>query len=110
MSMTSDSGMDICPCDADIDNSISVPHYVGEDYFCESGNNVEVDRVSLYFEDDPLWDGEGCSSSSRCCEFNNPPYFTKQLSSPTSDDIEARLCRLRNNIDTPIEFMELYVK
>ena len=81
------------------------------DYFCESGINSGSARRKLY-PDDPLWDGEGCSSSSSCCSFNNPPYFTKQLPSPTSDPIEARLCRLDTNEgdDSPIEFIELYVK
>ncbi len=27
-----------------------------------------------------------------CCEFNNPPWFCKQLPQPTTDDIELRLC------------------
>ena len=65
----------------------------------------------VFYPDDPLWDGEDCSSSSSCCSFNNPPYFTKQLPSPTSDPIEARLCRLEGgDDDSPVEFMELYVK
>ena len=47
---------------------------------------------------------------STCCSFNNPPYFTKQLSNPTTDDIEARICLWEPGEDTPIEFIELYVK
>ena len=95
-----------CPCDATID--ITIPPFVGEDYFCESG--VNSGGTSGFHPDDPLWDGSGCTTSSTCCSFNNPPYFTKQLSNPTSDDIEARLCGLGSKEDTPIEFMELYVK
>ena len=98
---------DACPCDASI--SITIPPFVGGDYFCESGVNSGYPSLILY-PDDPLWDGEGCSSSSSCCSFNNPPYFTKQLPSPTSDPIEARLCRLDAEDDSPVEFMELYVK
>ena len=45
-----------------------------------------------------------------CCEMNNPPYFTKQLTNPTTDDIEARLCRWDSTDDSPVEFIELYVK
>ena len=93
---------DVCPCDATI--NITIPPFVGGDYFCESGANFG------YHGDDPLWDGEGCSASSTCCSFNDPPYFTKQLSSPTSDDIEARICQKDNVDDTPIEFIELYVQ
>ena len=98
---------DVCPCDASI--NITIPPFMGGDYFCESGVYFGSALMALYPED-PLWDGEGCSSSSSCCSFNNPPYFTKQLPSPTSDPIEARLCRLEGDDDSPIEFMELYVK
>ena len=59
------------------------------------------------YPDDPLWDGKGCSSKSSYCSFNNPPYFTKQLPSPTSDPIEARLCQMDVRDDSPVE---LYIK
>ena len=99
----------VCPCDAP-PNSISIPPFVGGDYFCESGVSSGTVITRLYVED-PLWDGQGCISSSTCCSFNNPPYFTKQLPSPTSDHIEARLCHYSpGSEDTPVEFMELYVK
>ena len=98
----------VCPCDANM--NINIPPFVGEDYFCESGVNSGLANRRLY-SDDPLWDGKGCSNTSSCCSFNNPPYFTKQLPSPTSDPIEARLCRWDNiRDDSPVEFMELYVK
>ena len=77
-------------------------------YFCESGVNSGYPR-QVFYQEDPLWDGEGCGSSSSCCSFNNPPYFTKTLPSPTSDPIEARLCWLDIH-GSPIEFIELYVK
>ena len=97
---------DACPCDATI--SISVPLFVGRDYFCESGaNSVRSDR---FHPEDPLWDGAGCTSSSTCCSFNNPPYFINYLPNPTTDAIEARLCWWNTPDDTPVEFMELYVK
>ncbi|CAI8058177.1 hypothetical protein GBAR_LOCUS31621 [Geodia barretti] len=98
---------DACPCDASI--NITIPPFVGADYFCESGVNSGF--ISGFHPDDPLWDGEGCGSSSSCCSFNSPPYFTKTLPSPTSDPIEVRLCRYSGlSDDTPVEFMELYVK
>ena len=97
---------DACPCDATI--GIAIPSFVNGDYFCESGSNSGTS--SNFFPDDPLWDGEGCSSSSTCCSFNSPPYFTKRLPNPTTDDIEARICQLGRSDDTPIEFIELYVK
>ena len=98
---------DSCPCDATI--SINIPPFVGGDYFCESG--VNSGRIEGFHPDDPLWDGQGCTSSSTCCSMNNPPYFTKQLSSPTTDDIEARICQYGvSHGDAAVEFIELYVK
>ena len=44
-----------------------------------------------YEEDDDLWDGEGCGSSSSCCEWKDPPYFCKHLHNTTSEDMEIRL-------------------
>ena len=41
----------------------------------------------------------------------NPPWFVKTLSSPTSDNIEMRLCHVVNSDgSTPIEIVELYVQ
>ena len=100
---------DACPCDATTD--ISIPSFVGRDYFCESGRH-QGESYGNFFPNDPLWDGNGCSTSSTCCSFNNPPYFTKQLPTRTSDDIEARIC-LSEDIqrdDIPIELIELYVQ
>ena len=101
---TNDEG---CPCAG---SSVTVPLFVGGDYFCESGLDSGMPS-NRFYQEDPLWDGEGCGSSSSCCSFNNPPYFTKTLHSPTSDPIEARLCRWQGGYDdSPVEFMELYVK
>ena len=61
---------------------------------------------------DPLWDGQGCGFSSMCCTVNSPPWFNVVLHSPTTDNIEVRICGDEGigNEDTPIQFMELYVK
>ena len=96
---------DACPCDVTI--NINIPPFVSGDYFCESG---AVSSPSGFHPDDPLWDGQNCTATSTCCSFNSPPYFTKQLPSPTTDDIEARLCWLTSNDQSPIEFIELYVQ
>ena len=98
----------MCPCDTTF--NITIPPFVGGDYFCESGYNSGP--FYIFHSDDPLWDGDGCRATSTCCLFNNPPYFTKQLPSPTTDDIEARLCHSGriSDEDTPIEFIELYVQ
>ena len=101
---------EVCPCDASRD--IRVPPFVGEDYFCESGMNEAWYRRYMLYSTDTLWDGEDCLPSSTCCSQHNPPYFIKQLPTPTTDDIEARVCLLQplsiGNI--AVELVELYVQ
>ena len=103
-----------CPCDSIA--TITIPQFVGSDYFCESGiNNYEpydINRHIIFHPNDHLWDGEDCLPSSTCCSLHNPPYFVKQLPTSTTDDIEARIC-----VDDPIqqaniavELVELYVQ
>ena len=99
---------DACPCDASI--GISVPGFVGTDYFCESGRNSGSESTDGFYQDDPLWDGQGCDTSSTCCSFNTPPYFTKQFPTPTTDNIEARICQYDTGDDSPVELIELYVQ
>ena len=102
----------VCPCVAGSDNGILVSSFVGQNYFCESGI-TRWNRQFVFFPDgDPLWDGQGCGPTSSCCTFNSPPWFNVQLSSPTTDDIEVRICGDYGiaNEDTPIQLMELYVK
>ena len=99
-----------CPCNPMTSSSVVVPSFVGENYFCESGNYDSGYRV---FYDEPLWDGDGCLlSENNCCSFNNPPYFTRQLPASTSDDIELRSCLYFDyyGSDTLIELIELYIK
>ena len=104
---------DICPCDTSYNNIISIPSFVGDDYFCESGY-IWPGTHDLYsfHSEDPLWDGDGCHSSSTCCTFINPPYFTKYLDNPTTDDIELRLCCFHpsNRENIAVELVEIYVK
>ena len=100
---------EVCPC---IQNSvISVPLFVGNDYFCDSAVRGSDRTESIYYPDDPLWDGQGCGSTSTCCEFNNPPWFCKQLPQPTTDNIELRLCE--NSVSTAddslFELIQLYI-
>ena len=100
----------LCPCDRS-DNPNTAPlAFVGEDYFCETGNTENTNPRHQFFVNNPLWDGEGCGSNSTCCQFNNPPWFTKTLPAPTADDIELRLCHSFVHADTAIDFLELYVK
>ena len=103
------TNFEVCPCIQN--NTDSVPLFVGSDYFCDSAVRGSSTTEGIYHPDDPLWDGEGCGSTSTCCEFNNPPWFCKQLPQPTTDDIEFRLCENTDSIhdDSPFEFVQLHI-
>ena len=96
-----------CPC-ADRATALSVvPSFVGNDYFCESGNPSSRESNTI-FANDPLWDGQGCGAAS-CCELSyppgvTPPWFCKQLPQAITDDIEVRLCGGEGTADkdTPV--------
>ena len=102
-----------CPC-AGRQTQTIVPSYVGNDYYCESGSNL-TSFANILFSSDPLWDGQGCGSSS-CCELSYPPgvtapWFYKQLPQATTNDLEVRICgdESTSNEDTPVELIELYI-
>ena len=83
----------VCPCNfvgGNWNTRYQVPSFIGNDYFCESGNSGPYRMDRMFFED-TLWDGLGCESPS-CCELNTPPWFCKTLPAPTTDDIELRSC------------------
>ena len=82
--------------------------FMEDDYFCDAF--VEVRRGAFVVEN-PLWDGEDCGDRG-CCTFNNPPWFYRQLSQPTTDNIEMRVCRDQNRDDEDIsvDTVEIYVQ
>ena len=103
-----------CPCVTGSTVGSRIPLFVGQNYFCESGITQYPGGTNgvFYPDGDPLWDGQGCGSNSTCCTFNSPPWFNVQLPSPTTDNIEVRICS-NHGIgvkDSPIQLMELYVK
>ena len=102
-----------CPCVTGSTGGNYIPSFVGQNYFCESGLITWRSTAGVFYPDsDPLWDGQGCGPTSSCCTFNSPPWFNVTLQSPTTDNIEVRICGFRNSQsdDTPIQLMELYVK
>ena len=103
------ANFEVCPCIHN--NTDSVPLFVGNNYFCDSAVRGSSTTEGIYHPDDPLWDGQGCGNTSTCCEFNNPPWFCKQLPQPTTDDIEFRLCENTDSIhdDSPFEFVQLHI-
>ena len=78
-----------CPCATPFAGPASPP-FVGENYFCESGNTGNFERDQWYL-DDPLWDSQGCASGSTCCD-RGGPWFSTTLTREVSDDIEVRMC------------------
>ena len=99
-----------CPCLSSYSYA-AVPHFIGSDYFCDSGNPHSKSYSYLYYTQ-PLWDGEGCRNSDRCCTFQNPPWFCKDLLQSTSEDIELRICgdESTSREGTPIEMVDIYIQ
>ena len=83
-----------CPCQTGSQQAGNVPSFIGNDYYCESGNPVTPSGVAFeLYTADPLWDGQQCNGlESPCCTSTTLPWFHKVLDSPTNDYIEARVC------------------
>ena len=99
---TNDADHSTCSCTkTSVRYTGVVPPFINNEYFCEHGTTTE-----------PMWDGGDCPSTSSCCTFNNPPWFCKQLSQNTTDDIEVRVCADQSSADEDlqIELIELYVQ
>ncbi len=98
-----------CPCNPG--NTYGSPPFVGNDYFCESAASSSSAIVvsNIFHSDDPLWDGQGCIHGNPCCSSNNPPWFFKTLPTPTTDDVEIRLCMYPSYGIIALEQIELYV-
>uniref|UniRef100_A0A1X7TLU9 Fibrinogen C-terminal domain-containing protein n=1 Tax=Amphimedon queenslandica TaxID=400682 RepID=A0A1X7TLU9_AMPQE len=102
----------ICPCSTN--SSQTVPSFVGNHYFCESGNNAST-WTNILYTSDPLWDGQDCGSlESPCCNVPGIPWFHRNYGSNTTIDyIELRVCAsggATNDEDSPVSFYEIYVK
>ena len=94
----------VCPCTSTRSSpQLTVPDFVREDYFCDTGSRGF--HQNILYRDDPLWDGTGC-------EYNTPPWFRKEISPPTRDDIEVRLCADEglSNENINFEKLEIYVQ
>ena len=81
-----------CPCtNTQYNWTHELPAFIGNNYFCDTGNTGPSFGSQTYYSNDTLWDGEGCGPFSTCCQFNSPPWFQTTLPQTTSDDIELRL-------------------
>ena len=101
-----------CPCsNINRKGTTPIPAFIGNNYFCDTGNFATNHRA-IYHSGNPLWDGEGCSPISTCCQFNNPPWFCTSLPDSTTDDLEVRICgnEAATSEDTVITRLEIYIK
>ena len=96
-----------CPCA--LYPGRSAPSFVGENYFCESGD-VGVGKHSRWYLDDPLWDSQGCPAGSTCCN-RGGPWFSTSVDQEVNDDIEVRICFYNRSPDDDLglEQLEIYI-
>ena len=96
-----------CPCAGK--STHNPPHFVNDDHYCESGSHSAPS--SKWYMDNPLWDGQGCHSSSRCCDNSRLPWFWRTLPDTANSDIEVRWMdpQGHGNGIVGIEQLELYV-
>ena len=97
-----------CPCS--IEPGTGPQSFLGDSYYCESGNPTDTYADNELFPDDPLWDGQQCEGTC-CTGTNSPPWFSVQLPAPTTDTIEVRICadESTDNEDILIELLEIFV-
>uniref|UniRef100_A0A1X7SW39 Fibrinogen C-terminal domain-containing protein n=1 Tax=Amphimedon queenslandica TaxID=400682 RepID=A0A1X7SW39_AMPQE len=103
-----------CPCSQGSTQNSTLQSFIGNDYFCESGNPAtDGTHQSILYASDPLWDRKGCGSlEGDCCAAPGLPWFNKVLGTNTTDYLELRVCSSQGSSDedVPVSFYELYVK
>ena len=107
-----------CPCSnfSHPDNQFP-PSFVGDNYFCESGNpihhyyrNCYYNYYYYYYSNDPLWDGQQCEGQC-CSNGKSPPWFSVDLPSTTADDIEVRICGPEGTYNhIALQLLEIFVQ
>ena len=93
----------------------SQPAFVGDDYFCSSGNpgnsGQKYGRWGPVFYPTLLWCNIQGDCSDDCGE--NDLHFCKKLDKPTTDNLEIRVCTDENlgyNEDIRIKYMDFYIR
>ena len=97
-----------CPCA--LHPGTYPPAFVGNDYYCDSGS-VGGSHKSIYYANNPLWDGKGCYGSSACCAITGLPWFYKRLPIPEAKDFEVSICKGASHdiVDIAVEKLEILV-
>ena len=104
--ISKDGNFPCCNCPCAVVPGFSPPSFVGENYFCESGNTGGFENQ--WYLDDPLWDSQGCQTGSTCCD-RGGPWFSTVLAEEASDDIEVRWCKGASGEGSGVEELEIYV-
>ena len=102
-----------CPC-TKLGTTVTLPNFIQNDYYCDSGNPVGNSYNNNYLYNDQLWDSSGasCVSGSTCCDNPDQPWFKKKLGKTISDDVEMRRCQHNNHWGeaTATRSVELYIR
>ena len=100
-----------CPC-AHVSGP-DPPSFVGNNYYCESGNTGTY-SLSTYYTTDVLWDMKNCvGTNNNCCTNPDMPWFFRQFARNMQGvNLEARICHSHSfaNEATLVERLELYVQ
>ena len=99
-----------CPCA--VTPGPDPPAFVGDQYYCESGDTGSYD-FNGYYISDVLWDGNGCHhADNNCCTNPGMPWFFRQFSRFRQDYLEARICTREDfsNEHILVESIELYIQ
>ena len=103
---TDGGGRYTCPCA--LYPGFAPPSFVGDNQYCESGNVGGF--TGVVYDDDPLWDGDGCGEGNNCCAQPGMPWFCRSLPLEIEDDIEVRFCGNEGAEDVYVELLELYIQ
>ena len=100
-----------CPCTTGTNRNTQ--SFVGNNYYCESGNPNYGWSNSLY-QNDPLWDGQQCIGlEAGCCTNPYLPWFYRDFGNVSSTEgLELRVCGDEGwgNEDTPFGLYEFYIQ
>ena len=81
----------ICPCATG--STVKVPDFIGNNYFCESGNPDKTAVPGKVYSGDTLWNMYKCNElEASCCRKDRNEHIYAVLPSSTTDDIEVKVC------------------
>ncbi len=103
-----------CPCTV-LGTSRTLPTFLRDDYYCDSGNAVRSSFSNGHLYPDRLWDNSGpsCVSGSTCCDNPDQPWFKKKLAQSANEDVEMRWCGNESPVSneaTATTRVELYIR